>query len=94
MRPGDVLCGWGHFLRDQLVREHAAVVGAWDAGHEWLDLRSQVARWLQDTPGDPEHAARLLGRPAAAPAGQGRAGRSVAVLAEIVAALRALRGSG
>jgi DTW domain-containing protein YfiP len=90
LRPQDVLCGWGSFVRDQLAAEGA------EPG-DWLDLRPVVARRLQGSPGTPRHAAeRLVARDAAPTAPEhdpgGRAGRTVVLLGRIVAAFSARPG--
>lgn len=81
-RTGDVLCGWGSFARTVLE-------AAESVKRDWLDLRMLVARRQQKSPGDPSSAAQSSGAPPVARAAQGRAGRTVAELLQIVTGLRA-----
>jgi hypothetical protein len=84
LQPGDVLCSWGSFTRDQLAVEDLA-----DA--PWLDLRLAVARRLQHSPGAPAEAAQRLHAAPLSATARGRAGRTIAALESIVAALAAPR---
>jgi DTW domain-containing protein YfiP len=81
LQPADVLCGWGHFTRDQLAAEGIA-------SGEWLDLRLLVARRTQASPGAPAQAAQTLLAPPLPPFAEGRAGATVTTLARIVGALQ------
>jgi len=80
LRPTDVLCGWGHFTRDQLAAEE---IGTGD----WLDLRLLVARHTQASPGAPAQAAQVLQAPSVPLVAPGRAGATVTTLLRIVRAL-------
>jgi DTW domain-containing protein YfiP len=80
LRPGDSVCGWGHFARGLAL----------EAGFEvpsLLDLRLPVARALKQRPGDLDAAPLRLGRQAGAPWAQGRAGRRLAALNAVAIAL-------
>ncbi len=83
LRPGDVLCTWGVFPQQLLEAEGEALEGV-------LDVRLAAAQWLKRRPGAVETAAELLGCPGGhAPIGQGRAGRRLAALSEVVKRLSA-----
>lgn len=82
LRPEDVLGGWGHFTRDQLLVE-----GAPQGLEPWLDLRRLVSQRTQDSAGTPELAAQRLGQEVGAPVAAGRTGRLVAALGQIARAL-------
>lgn len=80
LRPGDLLCGWGPYavglLRAEGVRPR-----------EFADLRLACARSLGRRPGGVEQAVRLLGRDGLPPGlGEGRAGRRLGCLAELLRA--------
>jgi DTW domain-containing protein YfiP len=78
VRPHDLLCAWGYHTRDLLRREGAPE-------RPVFDLRAAVTRRLQRRPGGIEQAASLLGGDTPAPTWtEGRAGRRIAALAEVV----------
>jgi DTW domain-containing protein YfiP len=85
LRPRDVLCGWGPYAVSLLRAEGAPL-------REFADLRLACARALGRRPGGVEQAVRLLGQARLPPGlGEGRAGRRLACLVEL---LRRLVGEG
>ncbi len=78
VRPGDLFCGWGPYALGLLRAEGAPE-------RDFADLRVAAARRLRRRPGGVEQAVRLLGQTALPPgAGQGRAGRRLASLLEVL----------
>ena len=81
VRPGDLFCGWGGYAL-QLLRAEAA------PERDFSDLRVAAARRLRRRPGGVEQAVRLLGSAELPPPlGQGRAGRRLASLVQLLAQL-------
>jgi hypothetical protein len=86
LRPDDLPAGWGTHARHLLAQEGLALAS-------FLDLRPLAARRLRRSPGAPAQAVAALDPAAAdrpaAPVPRGRAGRTLAVLADLVDALTA-----
>ena len=83
VQPGDLFCGWGSYALE-LLRAEAA------PERDFSDLRVAAARKLRRRPGGVEQAVRLLGSAALPPPlGQGRAGRRLASLVQLLAQLGA-----
>lgn len=78
VRPGDTLLTWGRYATDLLASEGFALPPR-------LDLRVEQARRTHARPGVLEDLAPGCGE---APLGEGRAGRRLAALARVYAALR------
>ena len=81
LRPDDVLCAWGHHGLNLLHEADAALPEA------FLDLRAAAKRKARVKVGALEDHAAAIG-PTPPPRGEGRAGRRVALLAQIVEAWR------
>jgi DTW domain-containing protein YfiP len=78
LRPDDLFCGWGPYAISLLRAEGVAM-------RDFADLRLACARSLGRRPGGAEQAVRLLGREELPPAaGEGRAGRRLACLVEVL----------
>jgi hypothetical protein len=78
VRPGDLYCGWGPYAVGLLRADGAPA-------RDFADLRLACARTLGRRPGGVEQAVRLLGRAELpAPVGEGRAGRRLAALLEVL----------
>ncbi len=78
LRPGDLFCAWGPYALSLLKAEAGPQ-------REFADLRLACARWLGRRPGGVEQAVRLLGREALPPPlGEGRAGRRLACLLDVL----------
>ncbi|MGH2897454.1 MAG: hypothetical protein ACRDMZ_02175, partial [Solirubrobacteraceae bacterium] len=87
-RPTDILCAWGHYGLDLVERSGGAPPG------ERLDLRAHAARIANRKLGSLEAYAATFAvsdalPPAPAPLADGRAGRRLALLVQIVRAWRA-----
>jgi hypothetical protein len=83
-RPGDVLCGWGHYG----ARLWRASGGTIDA--PWIDLREAARRMQQGKVGTLEEYAASAAAPEVPPAVEGRAGARLAMIARILDAWRAM----
>jgi DTW domain-containing protein YfiP len=78
LRPGDLFCGWGPYAHGLLRAEGGPA-------RDFADLRLACARSLGRRPGGVEQAVRLLGRAELPPpVGEGRAGRRLACLLEVL----------
>ncbi|HSN16461.1 MAG TPA: DTW domain-containing protein [Anaeromyxobacteraceae bacterium] len=85
LRPGDLLCGWGPYAISLLRAAEAPL-------RDFADLRLACARSLGRRPGGVEQAVRLLGREELPPgAGEGRAGRRLGCLVEVLRRMVATR---
>jgi hypothetical protein len=82
LRPTDVLVGWGVFWWN-LLRAERAFEG------EIIDLRRATADVLRGKPAGPEDGAGRLGALGLTPWAMGRAGRRLAAIAHVTAALAA-----
>lgn len=80
LEPNDLLCGWGVYSSDLLVREGARVP-------ERLDLRQAALRALRRRPGDVEACAAALGVSVDEPWVTGRTGVRLAALTAVARAL-------
>jgi DTW domain-containing protein YfiP len=83
LRPSDLLCAWGHYSFN-LATTSGAV---W--GHDRIDLRAHAHALLHRKLGSLEAYAATIGPPPA-PLTAGRAGRRLAMLAQIVRAWHAI----
>jgi DTW domain-containing protein YfiP len=81
-RPSDILCAWGHYGLDLVVRSGGSLPA------ERIDLRAQACRLVDRKLGSLEAYAATIAPPAAPLAG-GRAGRRLAMLVHIVRAWHA-----
>lgn len=82
-RPSDILCAWGHYGPNLIVASGATLPA------ERLDLRTHAHRIAQRKLGSLEIYSALLGPPPP-PLADGRAGRRLAMLVQIVRAWHAL----
>ncbi|MGQ0505005.1 MAG: DTW domain-containing protein, partial [Myxococcaceae bacterium] len=82
LRSTDILCGWGYFTLGLLRAEEV----------EWPyeDLRNYSVRFLKRRPGGIEQAAELMGK-TVVPWTEGRAGRRIAALEQVLRRLAAPR---
>lgn len=80
LREQDVLCGWGRYALDLLLAEGAPE-------RPFLDVRAAVARFLSRQPGGVERAAQLVSGQVGDPWSEGRAGRRIAALLEVLQSL-------
>jgi DTW domain-containing protein YfiP len=87
VRPTDILCAWGNHG----LSLAAAAGAALPAGR--IDLRAQARRMVNRKLGSFEDYAAGLALPPRAPLAQGRAGRRLASLVQIVHAWRAMAGT-
>jgi hypothetical protein len=83
-RPGDVLCGWGHYGA-RLWRASGGTIAA-----PWLDLREAARRMQQGKVGTLEEYAARADAPEVTAAAPGRAGARLAMIVRILAAWRAI----
>lgn len=87
LRPGDVCAVWGPFAAGLLEGEGFPVGPA-------VDVRVLSARVLGRRTGGVEQAAQLLGGAVPTPWAQGRAGRRIAALCQVIERLRAVEAEG
>lgn len=87
LRPADVLCGWGYYASELLLREGAPVP-------ERLDLRLAASRYFRSRPGTVESCAAKFSKPAPARWVVGRTGSRLAALSGIASGFLALASSG
>ncbi len=83
-RPDDLVAAWGTYTGHLLATEGLPAT-------DYVDLRAAVANHFQTSPGAPAQALERLGAGAPVTVISGRAGKTVGVLEQIVAALAAAR---
>ena len=89
LRPGDVICSWGHYA-PEVFEEAGGTLPA-----ERIDLRATARRLSKEKAGRlEEYAGRIAPGATAAPLPDGRGGRRLGMLEAIVRAWRAMAALG